>query len=66
MAGKTKDELLYDHNHDAKGRRKRDVSHRGVHGISATAARQSGLPRADEGSCGTIEERARDYRRELR
>ena len=32
----------------AKGRRKRDLSYRGLHRISATATRQSGFARADE------------------
>src|SRR6266481_1084504 len=42
---------------DAEGRRKRDFSYRDVNGVPATAARQGGLSRTDEGPGRATEER---------
>src|ERR1700741_1128654 len=46
---------------DAEGRRKRDLSYRGVHGIPAATAGQGRFARPDESAGGATEERARHH-----
>src|SRR5450755_1105849 len=50
----------------AKGRRKCDLSYRGLHGVSATGSGQSGFSGADEGPGGATEKRSGHHRCELR
>src|SRR5258708_1993105 len=50
---------------DAKGGRQCDLSYRGLHGVSATSAREGRFAGANESTCGAVAQHIGNYRREL-
>src|SRR6267142_1197604 len=49
----------------AKGGRQCDLSYRGLHGISATSAREGRFTGTNESACGAVAQHLGNYRREL-